>query len=466
MILTASDPLHILETFRVPYEVSTTYGKENTGRVASERGAELLWVGSTAPDDRAWFRLAEISLFGSVADEGDVRRALDASGRDWRSTDEIQDRAGNALGSVWRASDGSALLPFHPNAVVLALLREEYVAAGSTTSLARALYYRLRPLLPRTAQMAARRRFVRVQERAAFPRWPIETALHDFYLLVLRLVEDVLGAPLPCIAPWPEPYDWSVVLTHDVESDAGYRYLETVAAMERRAGVRSGWYFVPERDYRVEERLVDDLKQEGFEVCLHGLRHDGLDMSPGTFEERLPAMRSYAQQWGAVGFRAPATHRDWDRVAGLGFDHDSSYSDVARYEPQSGGSCSWLPFFVGDVVELPITLPMDHTLFDLLEHEDGGIWFEKARFLRERGGLALLLTHPDYLLDPDRLREYERFVSFVAAEPDVWIALPRDVADWWRRRAASTLELAGSAWRVTGPAAGDARVTLGVSGEA
>ncbi len=365
---------------------------------------------------------------------------------------------------MWRAPDGSALLPFDPNAVLHALLREEYVSGGSAASLVRQLYYRLRPLMPRSVQMAARRRFARVQERTTFPRWPTETSLHDLYGFVLGLAEDVHGAPLPWIAPWPQPYGWSVVLTHDVERKVGYEHLKTVVALEERAGVRSAWYFVPERDYRVDDQLVETLDQSRFEVCVHGLLHDGNDLTPGTFEERLPSMRAYAQRWGAVGFRAPATQRNWDLVARLGFEHDSSYSDVARYEPQSGGSCSWLPFFVGDVVELPITLPMDHTLFDLLQHERADVWFEKARFLRERGGMALLLTHPDYLRTPDRVREYERFVSFVAAEQGAWIALPREVAAWWRRRAASSIARDGDRWSVRGPAAIEARVVVGVSG--
>jgi hypothetical protein len=109
---------------------------------------------------------------------------------------------------------------------------------------------------------------------------------------------------------------------------------------------------------------------------------------------------------------------------------------------------------------------MDHTLFDLLQHERADVWFEKADFLRERGGMALLLTHPDYLRTPERLREYERFVSFVGAEQGAWIALPREVAAWWRRRRASTLVPAGDGWKVRGPATDEARVVLGVTGEA
>ena len=80
----------------------------------------------------------------------------------------------------------------------------------------------------------------------------------------------------------------------------------------------------------------------------------------------------------------------------LGFDYDSSYTDTDPYEPQPGGCCSYLPFFIDDLVELPITLPQDHTLFSILGHQDCALWLDKARELRRRGGMVLVLSHPDY----------------------------------------------------------------------
>jgi peptidoglycan/xylan/chitin deacetylase (PgdA/CDA1 family) len=242
------------------------------------------------------------------------------------------------------------------------------------------------------------------------------------------------------------------VLTHDVERAGGYEIVDEVMALEAQEGLRSAWYFVPERDYRVDDALVGRLWERGFEVCVHGLHHDGRDLQPGVFEKRLPAMRSYAERWGSVGFRSPSTQRSRDVIAALRCDHDSSYSDVARFEPQGGGSCSWLPFFVDDVVELPITMPMDHTLFELLGHTDERIWIEKAEFLRDRGGMALMLTHPDYLREDTTRASYSAFLARVARDQTAWQALPREVSDWWRRRAASSLRWDRDTWVVEGPA--------------
>ena len=142
----------------------------------------------------------------------------------------------------------------------------------------------------------------------------------------------------------------------------------------------------------------------------------------------------------------------------LGFDYDSSYTDTAPFEPQPGGCCTWLPYMIEDLVELPITLTQDHTLFDLLGHRDESVWVEKARFLRQRGGMALVLTHSDYVGQPYVLDSYRRLLQEFADDSTAWKALPRDVSDWWRSRSDSSLQEIGGEWCVVGPAEEDARV--------
>ena len=145
----------------------------------------------------------------------------------------------------------------------------------------------------------------------------------------------------------------------------------------------------------------------------------------------------------------------------LGFDYDSSYPDTDRYEPQPGGCCTVLPFFNGEMVELPITLPQDHTPFALLGCDDGELWQEKVRHIREHGGMALVLTHPDYASNPALADAYRELISSVHRDPTLWHALPRDVAGWWRQRAASSLRGSRDGWQITGPASGAGRVRLG-----
>jgi hypothetical protein len=364
---------------------------------------------------------------------------------------------------VWRNEDGNVFLPFDMSEVMETYWAERYRLLGSRraavarTGLLRG-YYCVKPLIPRGAQLALRRRFSRVQEGGAFPRWPVEDSLHDLYAWLLTLLADLRGGPVPWLDPWPSGRSWAFVLTHDVETKFGYENMHLLREPERAAGYRSSWNFVPER-YEVDDAVLQLLRDEGCEIGVHGLRHDGRDLgSRRLFDQRLPAIRSYAERWQAVGFRSPATQRVWDWMPELGFDYDSSYTDTDPYEPQPGGCCSYLPFMNEEQVELPITLPQDHTLFAILQHTSGDAWVDKARHLRGRGGMALALAHPDYATDPHLVGAWKRLLEEFRDDDTAWQALPREVAGWWRRRTSSVIRGDGTDWWVEGPAASDGRV--------
>lgn len=461
--LVASSPFSVLDHYRVPY-VLDGGGTATLESVSAQSGRQLLWPRTNGTPSHA--ALEGIPIFAPVHSDEEIDRILEPYGTEWERCVVVRDAAGAAISSVRCSVEGSVFLPFDPNRAVLALLAEEYVALlGSARGrrlrgIAQRSYYAVRPVLPRSLQLALRRRFTSVQQRSTFPDWPIETAIDDLQEWLLALLQRVAGGALPQIGWWPSGHEWAVVLTHDVERAPGYALVNEIASLERRTGLRSAWYFVPERDYRVADELVEQLWDDGFEVGLHGLRHDGKDLLPGVFHQRLSAMLSHASHWHATGFRSPSTQRSRPFVEALGLDHDSSYSDVARFEPQPGGSCSWLPFFIGNTVELPITLPMDHTIFELLGEVDGRLWKQKAGFLRDRGGMALMLTHPDYMTSPTVRGAYEAFLKIVARDRTAWHALPREVALWWRQRAASSLEYRNGVWEIVGDATADGRVVV------
>jgi hypothetical protein len=384
----------------------------------------------------------------------------------WVRDHPVLGTGGEPFAHTWRCDDGSVFVPFDPDEVVVNFWSERYAQildAPAQRRLRRALmvaYYRIRPLTPRTVQIAARRRFARVQARTRFPRWPVETALHDFFDFLFETLAALCGEPVPRIAAWPHGHRWALVLTHDVEHAAGWAAREPVVELEREHGVRSCWNLVPRR-YDVDIRDVRRLQRDGFEIGVHGLHHDGRDLeSVETVRKRLPEMRQAAFRWQALGFRAPAMHRDWRLTPRLEFEYDSSYPDTDPFEPQAGGCCAWLPFFIGRTVELPLTLPQDHTLFVILRHGDESAWVEKAEFLRDRGGLALIDTHPDYLVDERILRAYAHFLGRFAEDEGAWRALPREVSAWWRSRAESRLVPERHGWRIVGPASEAARVEL------
>ncbi|NJC71273.1 hypothetical protein HC031_16355 [Planosporangium thailandense] len=473
-----SHPFAVFDYFRVPYEVLRAVGPSRspldqcaTLAPRSAPARSIRWpvfgTGASLPrlaHPARRFRLGSVMLHGRLLPDDRIGEWLLSAGAGWRPGEPVTD-GGEQLASVWRNDSGDIFLPFDPDEVVLNFWSEGYRVKpdGTATSPLRSMavsgYYLVRPLIPRPVQISARRLYSKVQVRTPFPRWPVETSLHDFYDLVLGWAAELAGEDVPYLAPWPAGRSWAFVLTHDVETDEGLRRLPVLRDIEVAAGFRSSWNLVPGR-YDVPDDVVAALKADGFEVGLHGLYHDGRDLADGVFAQRLPEMRRWAQRWQACGFRSPATHRAWDTMASLPFEYDSSYPDTDPYEPQPGGCCSWLPYFNKRLVELPITLPQDHTVFVILRCADAGLWIEKSERIRAAGGMALLITHPDYLDRAPIARAYEELLARFAGDDSAWRALPVEVARWWRRRAESRLQRAGDGWQVVGPARDAAQVRV------
>ena len=320
-------------------------------------------------------------------------------------------------------------------------LEERYVRRQGSARLL-PLFYRAKPLIPRRAQMSLRRSIARRQRRrheacGQFPRWPIEPLLVDRHEDALRRRLSRSGASrVPLLGNWPAGHRFAYILTHDVEGPKGLANVEPLLEIERKHGLASAWFVVAE-DYHVDAAILDAIRAAGGEVGLHGLHHDGrLFQSREHFERQLPRIHRYLREWGAEGFRSPATHRDASWMPELGASYDSSFPDTHPFDAQPGGCCSILPYFLGDLVELPITLPQDHTLFELLREPDIALWRTKATWIAEHGGLVTILVHPDYALTADRLDPYDQLLAFLRDLQGGWHALPREVARWWRRRAA------------------------------
>jgi hypothetical protein len=488
-VFDSSHQFDFFDYFRVPYTVRPELAPAAAAHaplpvhrlVAAEpsggKPRSLFWPATAtdaAPSGR--YQLRDFTFFGHVAGGSAVTSTLGQLGHGWHPIEPITGGSadggrgdgggGDRAASVWQDAEGSVFLPFDPGEVMQIFWSEAYRQIGRSAMArhGRAAmlrgYYLLRPALPRRLQLRLRRGYTRVQDRSAFPSWPVEDSCHTFYAWLFGLLAGLAGQPVPFVGLWPDGRSWTLVLTHDVETDAGCNSLDLLRGPERELGYRSSWNFVPLR-YSVAEDTLRGLREEGCEIGVHGLRHDGRDLgSRRLLARRLPGIREHAERWEAVGFRSPATQRHWELMPMLGFDYDTSYTDTDPYEPQPGGCCTYLPYFNQDLVELPITLPQDHTVFEILRSPDAELWLRKVEFLRAHDGMALVLTHPDYAHDPRLAQGYRTLLERYRDDSTVWQALPREVAAWWRDRAHSQLRRSADGWRLEGPAAARGRVEM------
>jgi peptidoglycan/xylan/chitin deacetylase (PgdA/CDA1 family) len=299
------------------------------------------------------------------------------------------------------------------------------------------LYYRLKPKIPRSVLLAARRLFTRATRLPEFPTWPIDDSvwrLLRFYALctLTALQEEETSF----IWFWPDRHRAALTLTHDIETAAGFRLAVDIADLEESRGFRSSFNVVGSW-YPIDHGVVRELSERGFEIGLHGLQHDhSLFSSRGEFERQLPAINDAVAMLGATGFRSPATHRVHEWISELPVAYDCSFPHSDPYEPQPGGCCTLWPYQIGSVVELPYTTPQDHTLFNLLREQTIDLWLRQVEAIDARYGLIQFLTHPDrgYLGDARNRALYSGLLDALGMRNGLWRALPREVAHWWKTR--------------------------------
>jgi hypothetical protein len=384
--------------------------------------------------DPSWLQSGRWRLYVRSTD------ATDIASRDPIATFARGD--GSETRAVFDEASGDVVVPFSFAEAHLSYVSEGWRAGELPRGLPReilAAFYRAKVFIPRRVQLAARRWLIRRQGRPAFPAWPCDTSLSllaRFYAACWLRLQGVDQGRFAWF--WPDGYHAAVILTHDVEDTGGVRLALELADLEQEHGFRSSFNFGAW--YRVDPGILRELNERGFEVGMHGLVHDrSLFASREAFESQLPGLSALAERLGAVGFRSPATHRVFSWIAELPIEYDCTIPNSDPYEPIPGGCCSVWPFSIGPVVELPYTLPQDHTLLTLLEHRSPELWLEQAAAIEREFGLIQCVSHPDpgYLGDADKRAVYAAFLQGLADRDRLWRTLPCEAAAWWRRRAAT-----------------------------
>jgi hypothetical protein len=253
-------------------------------------------------------------------------------------------------------------------------------------------------------------------------------------------------------------------MTHDVETARGRDFCGALMKMESAHDIQSAFEVVPEQRYEVPASYLDEIRAGGCEVCIHGLNHDGrLFLTEAIFRERAPRINDYARRFGAIGFRSPVMYRQVDWFDGLGFSYDMSLPNVAHLDPQRGGCCTVMPYFIDHLVELPLTTTQDYQLLNILRQPNLDLWKQQCEIILTHHGLISFIIHPDYAITQQAQELYRRlldYLSLLREQRNVWVALPRDVDAWWRQRSRMRVESRGGSWAIVGEGAERARLAF------
>jgi hypothetical protein len=179
------------------------------------------------------------------------------------------------------------------------------------------------------------------------------------------------------------------------------------------------------------------------------------------FLRRASRINAYAREFGCDGFRSAVMYREQTWFDAFEFSYDMSVPTAAHLEPQRGGCCTVMPYFVGDILELPLTTTQDYSLFFILNDYSTQLWREQIDVISKNHGLVSVITHPDYLTGERERAVYVellRHLSQLRTQSRLWMALPAEINRWWRNRHQMTLVRSGDAWRVEGPDSHRARV--------
>lgn len=328
-------------------------------------------------------------------------------------------------------------------------------------------YYSVRKLLPAWIRRQLQKAYFSDWQTRPFPAWPVDFTVDLLHEEMLKLSMQAAGLrKAPFIWFWPEGAPSCVIMTHDVETSAGRDFTSELMDLDEAYGIRASFQVIPESRYEVSDRYVEEIRGRGFEFNIHDLNHDGrLYQEREEFLRRAEVINGYVRRYQARGFRAGAMHRNSDWYDVFEFSYDMSLPNVAHLDPKRGGCCTVMPFFIGKILELPLTTIQDYSLFHILGEHSIDLWKRQLAMIRQQNGLMSFIAHPDYLIDRPARKAYESLLDHLREIMDtekVWAPLPREVDAWWRARSEMKLVQRGAEWEIEGRQKERARIAYAV----
>jgi hypothetical protein len=284
-------------------------------------------------------------------------------------------------------------------------------------------------VVPAWARRLVARGIGRVKRRqvarwASFPGWPIDLSADFLADLVETERSPLLSGKTP------------VLLTHDIDSPEGLQNLvRDFLDLEEQAGARSCNYIVP-CAWPIDHGLLRAVEARGHEIGIHGYDHGNRTPFAETDERRrrIDGARPLVERYGVTGYRAPSFLRTEALLNDLGrlYRYDSSIPTAGGLFPVPNNGCATArPWRLGNLWEIPVTLPRDGSL-RFLGHspaEIGRLWQQIARTIAQSAGIVCLLTHCEagFSGNAAMLETYRGFLQWVAGDPRFEFLRPADL---------------------------------------
>ena len=362
-------------------------------------------------------------------------------------------------------TDGaSVLLPFNPTDVIDNLRLERYAKDFSPSALnpwmksLRNAYYFLRPLMKVNVRKHVQRSRLDGWRNIRFPRWPVDTTVENLIEQMLLWSMKAKGVDrVPFVWFWPDAAESCIVITHDVEAETGQSFCSELMNIDDSFGLKSSFQLIPEGRYKISTQLVQAIRDRGFEVGIQDLNHDGhLFRDKEEFLRRAERINQYGEAYRARGFRAAVLYRNQDWYDALHFSFDMSVPNVAHLDPQRGGCCTVMPYFIDDILEIPVTTTQDYMLFHLLSDYSLDLWTAQIDAILKKNGLVSFIVHPDYVIEQRARHTYCDLLGYLQqlnSSERLWFALPGEVDQWWRSRSKMNVVSNNGQWKIEGPGA-------------
>lgn len=334
---------------------------------------------------------------------------------------------------------------FDPQATIDFIQKEQYLAPNK-------LFYKFIPfqyhLVPGTIRRYIKRFSVLIQKKMSrenklrFPSWPFDSSVETIKYAFFCCQRLLGNNDLKLFPSWPEKKKYALILSHDIDTAAGFANIDKFVALEKKYNLFSSWFVVAKLALAHRRELIN-LVRDGFEVGCHGYVHDNKLVSLGKedMKDGLSKAVEILKELGVKGFRSPSLLRNRQLFEALEdlFLYDSSVPDTEAFLQiaSRSGCCTVFPYAIsGKLLELPITLALDSTLMALGFKPDRiyEIWKDKVGRIRKIGGIAHIVTHAEsyYSGNKKMLSVYERLLKFISQSSDYWIVNPGELALWWQ----------------------------------